>query len=90
MQNVLSKDCRILEKYVPCNSKRPMLTQYSPKLGFNKINADILEFSSKPYLIIINDHFSQWIKMNLLNNKTSPNITDSMQDIFTRFVYPLE
>ncbi|XP_050510413.1 uncharacterized protein LOC126887113 [Diabrotica virgifera virgifera] len=81
------KQCRTCEKYMPSNRREPLLPHSVPKLRFNKIGADILEFGAKAYLILI-DHFSHWIEICPLQNKTSESVIDAMQNAFTKFGYP--
>lgn len=81
------RKCRICEKYMPNDFKEPLMPHDVPKLRFNKVGADILEFGSKSYLIIV-DYFSHWIEMYQLPNKTSDAVINAMQDVFCRFGYP--
>ncbi|KAF2899403.1 hypothetical protein ILUMI_06772 [Ignelater luminosus] len=77
----------ICEKYMPSNSKEAMLPHLVPKLRFNKIGADILEYGSKSYMIVI-DHFSHWTEIFPLASKTSEAVINLFQDVFTKFGYP--
>lgn len=81
------KSCRLCEKYSPKNFKEPMLPHSVPKLRFNKIGADVLEYGAKAYLVII-DHFSHWIEVCKMTSKSSDEIINAMQDVFTRFGFP--
>lgn len=81
------KQCRVCEKYMPTQRKEPMMLHSVPRLRFNKVGSDILEFGGKSYLVVI-DHFSHWIEIVLLKDKTSESIINSFQDIFIRFGYP--
>ncbi|KAF2882715.1 hypothetical protein ILUMI_23448 [Ignelater luminosus] len=81
------KSCNVCEKYMTSKCKEPLLPHSVPLLRFNKVGVDILEFGGYPYLVAIN-HFSHWIETQKLTNKTSKNVTDAMQNIFTRFGYP--
>lgn len=81
------KKCRVCEKYRPANYREPLLPHTVPKLRFNKIGADILEFGCKSYLVVI-DHFSHWIECILLKDKTAESVINAFQEIFIRFGYP--
>lgn len=90
MSNEIStyiKQCRICEKHMPSNRKEPLLPHSTPRLRFNKIGSDILEFGGNAFLIVI-DYFSHWIEMIPLKDKTSNSVIDSFQSIFTRYGYP--
>lgn len=81
------RSCRICEKYSPANHKEPLMPHSVPKLRFNKVAVDIVEFAGKNYLVLI-DHFSHWLELVSLKDKTSKSVIDCFQDIFTRFGYP--
>lgn len=81
------KNCRTCEKFMPANFKEPLLPHSIPKLRFNKIAADIVEHGGKNYLVVI-DHFSHWLELILLKDKTSESVINGFQDIFIRFGYP--
>ncbi|KAK9704561.1 RNase H-like domain found in reverse transcriptase [Popillia japonica] len=78
---------KICEKYMHNNLKEPLLPLSVPKLRYNKLGADILEFGSKSYLLLV-DHFSHWIDICLLPSKTSESVIDAMQNVYARFGYP--
>lgn len=81
------KQCRTCEKFMPRNFREPMLPHQVPKLRFNKLSTDILEFGAKSYLVVI-DHFSHWIDISLLRDKTSDAVINAFQNLFTKFGYP--
>ncbi|XP_050504417.1 uncharacterized protein K02A2.6-like [Diabrotica virgifera virgifera] len=81
------KKCRICEKYRPNNFKEPMMPHDIPRLRFNKVGTDILEYGSKAYLVIV-DYFSHWLDISILKDKTSSSVINSFQDTFSRFGYP--
>lgn len=81
------EQCRTCEKFSPNNYKEKLLPHKIPKLRFNMIGCDILEFGAKSYLVIV-DYFSHWIEICLLSDKTSKQVINAMQNIFTRFGYP--
>lgn len=81
------KACRTCEKYLPRNFKEPMLPHSVPRLRFNKIGTDILEYGAKAYLVVI-DHFSRWIEICQMSNKTSEEVINAIQSIFTRLGFP--
>jgi hypothetical protein len=81
--------CRTCEKFSPCNSHEPLLPHKVPKNRYHKVATDILEFAGKSYLVIV-DFFSHWLEVRPLSNKTSNCVIDAMQEVFTRFGYPVE
>lgn len=81
------KSCRVCEKYMPANFREPVLPHSTPKLRFNKVGEDILEFGNHSYLVVM-DYFSHWLELILLKDKTCESVLNAVQDIFTRFGYP--
>lgn len=81
------KKCRVCEKYMPANFREPMMPHSTPRLRFNKVGTDILDFGNHSYLVVI-DYFSHWLELILLKDKTSDSVLNAFQDIFTRFGYP--
>lgn len=71
---------------MPRNFREPMLPHQVPKLTFNKLSTDILEFGTKSYLVVI-DHFSHWIDVSLLKDKTAETVINAFQNLFTKFGY---
>ncbi|CAH2091003.1 unnamed protein product [Euphydryas editha] len=88
IQNFVSK-CRTCEKFRSANVHEPMLPHKIPKYRYYKVGMDIMEYAGKSYLIII-DYLSHWLEIRPLNNKNSKSVIDSMQEVFTRFGYPVE
>lgn len=54
---------------------------------FSKIFTKILEFVGKAYLTVI-DFFSHWLELLEIKDKTSENVIDAFQEIFTPSSYP--
>lgn len=81
--------CRTCEKFSPSKSHEPLSPHNIPKGRYLKIGTDILELAGKSYLVIV-DYFSHWLEIRPLVNKTSKCVIDAMQEVFTRFGYPLE
>jgi hypothetical protein len=52
------------------------------KLRFEKLGADILDYSCKPYLILV-DYFSHWLGICPVPSKSSKAVTDAMKNVFT-------
>lgn len=81
------KQCRTCEKYMSGNFREPLLAHSVPKFRFYKVGADILQYAADSYLIVV-DYFSHWIEIIKIKDKTSESVTNSFQEIFTRFGYP--
>ncbi|MBF2463476.1 integrase catalytic domain-containing protein, partial [Listeria welshimeri] len=47
-----------------------------------------MEYASKSYLVIV-DYLSHWIEIRPLSYKNSSSVIDCMQEVFTRFGYPV-
>jgi hypothetical protein len=47
------KKCRTCEKHQPANFREPLMPHSVPKLRFEKLGADILDYAGKTYLILV-------------------------------------
>lgn len=81
------KKCRVCEKHMPANFKEPLMPHGVPTHRFSKVAADIVEHGGRNYLVVV-DHFSHWLELVCIKDKTSEAILNCFQNIFTRFGYP--
>lgn len=86
IENIISK-CHICQVNQSQNIKEPMVQSKLPNLPFTKVTCDILEYSQKYYLVLI-DYYSKWIELINLKNKNSTSIIDAWLEIFSRFGFP--
>lgn len=82
-------ECRTCEKFRPANSHDKLLPHKIPNRRFAKVGTDILDFSGKFFLVII-DYFSHWLEILPLKDKTSKSVINAYQEVFTRFGFPEE
>ncbi|EZA52480.1 hypothetical protein X777_08595 [Ooceraea biroi] len=54
--------CKVCKRYRYANVKEPLITHEVPKLPFQKIASDILEYKGKSYLIIV-DYLTKWLEI---------------------------
>ncbi|KAK3932700.1 hypothetical protein KUF71_002670, partial [Frankliniella fusca] len=59
----------------------PLLPHPLPELRFQNISADILEFMSRPYLVVV-DNFSRWLEIKPLSSKSSSSVIGALREIF--------
>lgn len=83
------QQCRTCEKYSPTNFNESLLPHKIPKERFLKVGVDILDYNGSSFLVIV-DYFSHWLELLPLKDKTSECVIDAMQNVFSRFGYPLE
>lgn len=81
--------CRTCEKFRAANKHDNLLPHSIPSRRYAKVGTDILDFSGKYYLVII-DYFSHWLEILPLSDKTSTSVINAFQEAFTRFGYPEE
>lgn len=83
------KCCRTCEKFSPNCFKEPLLPHKVPKERYVKVGCDILDYGGKAYLTVV-DYFSHWLELLPLKSKTAESVIDALQQVFTRFGYPVE
>ncbi|XP_031353678.1 uncharacterized protein K02A2.6-like [Photinus pyralis] len=88
IENVV-KECPVCEKYQRSNVKEPMILRKFPKLPFEKIASDILDYGGQSYLVII-DYYSKWLEIIKLERKTSQSIIRAMKTVFSCHGIPKE
>lgn len=81
--------CFVCQTYQNNNVKEPLLPHEVPKLPFNKIATDIMEFKTKSYLVVY-DYYSKWLDIKLLTSKSAKCIINSLTDVFCNWGIPNE
>lgn len=76
------KKCESCEKYAPRNRKHEYLSREIPKLPYERVSADILDFGGKSYLVV-NDAYSKWIDIAQLKGKSAEDVMDACKSIFS-------
>lgn len=81
------QNCKVCEQYKYANVKEPLITHEIPKLPFQKITSDILEFRRKSYLIIV-DYSTKWLEIILLQSKQNYDVIDTFKKVFAAYGVP--
>jgi len=79
--------CNICQKFQRSKNNDPLKSSVIPDFPFHKIAADIAEFDSALYLIVV-DYYSRWIEAIRIGNKNSSTIINKLKEIFARFGIP--
>ena len=77
------KACKVCQKYRRLNTKEPIKQHYIPLYPWVKIGADIFQFESKDYLVVV-DYYSKFPEMVRLRSKTASLVIQAMKIIFAR------
>ena len=72
--------CQICSTYQR-NTKEPMLPHMIPERPWSQVGADLFQFNSQTYLILV-DYYSNFIELNLLNTTTSQQVTTHLKSQF--------
>ncbi|KAI2646921.1 hypothetical protein H4Q32_027367 [Labeo rohita] len=83
----LVSSCKHCNIHKPSQNKEPLITTPLPDLPWQKLAADLCEFKSRHYLIVI-DYFSRWLEILELPKTTSDTDIQKLKGIFTRFGIP--
>jgi hypothetical protein len=81
------QNCKVCERYRYANVKEPLIAHEIPKLPFQKIASDILEFGGKSYLVIV-DYLTKWLEIILLKSKQSCDIIETFKKVFATHGIP--
>ena len=79
--------CQICSTYQRNNTKEPMLPHMIPERPWSQVGADLFQFNSQTYLILV-DYYSNFIELNLLNTTTSQQVTTHLKSQFARHGIP--
>ena len=83
----LVAECRVCERYSAANYKEPLIPHEIPELPFQKVSADIMEFRSQPYLVVV-DNFSKWLEVKKLSSKSRGSVINAFTAIFATHGIP--
>lgn len=79
--------CKVCQRFQRSKTKEPLLSHEIPPIPFYKVGMDILEFSGKYYLVVI-DYYSRWIELTQLKDKSSTTIIKCLKSMFSSFGIP--
>ena len=60
----------------------PLLPHTIPKLPWNKVGMDILEFQNNNYLVVV-DFYSHYPELRLIRGKIAKDVIGSLKSIFS-------
>jgi hypothetical protein len=80
------KSCEICAKHQNVNAKEPMIMPEIPDRPWSKIAADLFEYQSQHYLLVV-DYFSKWPEVLKLDNQSSKNTIVYMKGLMSRYGY---
>ena len=86
IENTVNK-CSTCLKHRRSNVKEPMLPHPVPERPWQKVGMDIMTYKNRDYLIV-NDYYSKFIEVALLQNKTASNVVTHLKSIFARHGIP--
>ena len=75
--------CQICSTHQRSNTKEPMLPHMIPERPWSQVGADLFQFNSQNYLILV-DYYSNFIELNLLNTTTSQQVVTHLKSQFAR------
>lgn len=81
--------CQVCQKYMPSNSKEPLVPHEVPRYPWEKVGVDFFDFDKHKYLVIV-DYYSKFFETVLLNNSTSQTVICHMKSIFSRQGVPAQ
>lgn len=76
----------ICAKHQNVNAKEPMIMPEIPDRPWSKIAADLFEYQSQHYLLVV-DYFSKWPEVLKLDNQSSKNTIEYMKGLMSRYGY---
>ena len=79
--------CQICSTHQRSNTKEPMLPHMIPEHPWSQVGADLFQFNSQNYLILV-DYYSNFIELNLLNTTTSQQVVTHLKSQFARHGIP--
>lgn len=79
--------CKVCERYRYANVKEPLITHEIPKLPFQKIASDVLEYKGKSYLVIV-DYLTKWLEIIQIKSKQSHDIIETFKKVFAALGIP--
>jgi hypothetical protein len=80
------KSCEICAKHQNVNAKEPMIMPEIPDRPWSIIAADLFEYQSQHYLLVV-DYFSKWPEVLKLDNQSSKNTIEYMKGLMSRYGY---
>lgn len=80
IENFIAK-CRVCEKFSRNNVKEPLIPHVVPKLPFEVVGSDILDYGNKSYLVVV-DYYSNWLELLKLKNKSIDEVIKQLKVVF--------
>ena len=81
------KGCEICQTHAPAAKKQSLLSYQIPDRPFQQVSTDIAHINGSDYLVLI-DHFSKWLEIFKLRNKTAAAVQNALKLIFSQHGVP--
>ncbi|XP_028156191.1 uncharacterized protein K02A2.6-like [Ostrinia furnacalis] len=79
--------CEVCQRHRATPPREPLAPHPIPRLPWEVLAADIFEFKSKHYLLVV-DYYSKFVEVISLVNMKSDTVINKMKCIFSRFGIP--
>ena len=81
--------CEECMKLLPSKPADPLLNQTIPERPWQIVGADLLQWSNKTYIVIV-DYYSLWPEVYQLSRPDTINVIHAMKETFARHGIPVE
>lgn len=85
----LISDCSMCLRYANNQQKMPLLPHEVPKLPWNKVGMDILQFQNRDYLVVV-DFYSHYPELRMMKGKTAKDVIMALKSIFAVHGIPVK
>ena len=85
----LVAECPICLRFSNRQQKMPLLPHEVPKLPWNKVGMDILEFKNNSYLLVV-DFYFHYPELRIIKGKTAKYVTLALKSIFAVHGVPID
>lgn len=83
------QNCQTCLKYRKSNTPQPLMPHEIPDLPWQKVGADIFQFESKYYVLIV-DYYSEYFEVAPISSYHSKNVITQFKSIFCRHGIPVQ
>ncbi|XP_044755743.1 uncharacterized protein K02A2.6-like [Coccinella septempunctata] len=83
------QNCQSCLKFRKNNTAQPLMPHEIPDIPWQKVGADIFQFESKYYIIIV-DYYSEYFEIAPINSFNSQTVITQFKSIFCRHGIPIQ
>lgn len=83
------QNCQTCLKFRKNNPPQPLQSHEIPALPWQKVGADIFQFESKNYLLVV-DYYSEYFEVSPINSYNSQTVITQFKSIFCRHGIPVQ